>query len=99
VHARYRSRTEIISQILDAANGGCSSKTKIMSRALLSYKQVMGYVKFLTEKDLLEYNKETQTFKTTEKGLRFLHLYSEIGDMIEKLPSLASQQQQQKVWT
>jgi predicted transcriptional regulator len=27
---RYRSRTDIISEILDAANGGSATKTKIM---------------------------------------------------------------------
>ena len=33
-----RSRTEIVSEVLEAANGG-ASKTKIMYKALLSYKQ------------------------------------------------------------
>jgi predicted transcriptional regulator len=35
-----RSRTEIVSSILDAANGGGASKTKIMYTAFLSYNQL-----------------------------------------------------------
>jgi predicted transcriptional regulator len=33
---KYRSRTEIVAMILDAANGG-ATKTKIMYKAFLSY--------------------------------------------------------------
>lgn len=37
---RYRSRTDIISEILDAANGGNATKTKIMYRAYLSFRKL-----------------------------------------------------------
>jgi predicted transcriptional regulator len=36
---KYRSRTEIVAMILEAANGG-ATKTKIMYRAFLSYEQL-----------------------------------------------------------
>ncbi|HEY6658310.1 MAG TPA: winged helix-turn-helix domain-containing protein, partial [Nitrososphaeraceae archaeon] len=36
---KYRSRTEIVSNILDAANGG-TTKTKIMYKAFISYNQL-----------------------------------------------------------
>ena len=48
----------------------------------------------LTEKDLLRYNEDTRTFKTTEKGLRFLDIYNRISDMI-KAPLPPPPQQQQ----
>jgi predicted transcriptional regulator len=32
--------------------------------------------------DLLSYDKDTRTFKTTEKGLRFLNTYYRIDDAI-----------------
>ena len=38
---KYRSRTEIVSNILEAANGGVT-KTKIMYKAFLSYNQLQG---------------------------------------------------------
>jgi predicted transcriptional regulator len=82
---RYRSRTDIISQILEAANGGDATKTKMMYKAFLSYSQMKEYLTILTDNDLLRYDQETHTFKTTEKGLRFLEIYNQIGDVIKAL--------------
>ena len=87
---RYRSRTEIISVILDAANGG-ATKTKIMYHAFLSYAQMKEYLRVLTENNLLNYNVDTQTFKTTEKGLRFLDIYNQMDGMIKAPPAQPSQ--------
>ena len=39
---KNRSRTEIVSNILEAANGGVT-KTKIMYKAFLSYNQLKEY--------------------------------------------------------
>ncbi len=41
------------------------------------------YVAILTGKDLLSYDEATQTFKTTEKGLRFLVAYNHMDSMIK----------------
>jgi predicted transcriptional regulator len=90
---KYRSRIDIISQILEVANGGGVTKTKIMYKALLSYAQMKEYLMVLTERDLLSYEGDTQTFKTTEKGLRFLDIYNRIGDMLNE-----QQQPQQQIW-
>jgi predicted transcriptional regulator len=73
-----RNRIEIISQILEIANGGVNSKTKIMARANLSYLQLKNYLVILSEKDLLRYDFYTRSFKTTEKGLRFLTVYGQL---------------------
>jgi predicted transcriptional regulator len=43
---KYRSRTEIVGNILDAANGG-ATKTKIMYKAFLSYVQLKEYLSVL----------------------------------------------------
>ena len=40
----YRSRIEIISQILESANGGGVRKSKIMYKALLDYDQLKEYL-------------------------------------------------------
>ncbi|MFL6498277.1 MAG: winged helix-turn-helix domain-containing protein [Nitrososphaera sp.] len=82
-YRKYRDRIDRMSQILDAANGGNITKTKIMYKALLSYDQMKEYVAILTEEDLLCYDKDTQTFKTTEKGLRFLVAYNQMDSMIK----------------
>ena len=80
----YRSRVDIVSQILDAANGGRVTKTNIMYKTFLGYNQVKQQLAILTEKDLLRYDEDTRTFKTTEKGLRFLQIYNLIADMIKE---------------
>ncbi|MDP9015207.1 MAG: winged helix-turn-helix domain-containing protein [Thermoproteota archaeon] len=73
-----RNRIEIICHILQVANGGVTKKIKIMYKANLSYAQLKEYMIILTERDLLRYDLDTQTFKTTEKGLRLLEVYNQI---------------------
>ena len=77
-----RSRTEIVSNILDAANGGVT-KTKIMYKAYLSYNQLREYLSVLIENNLIEYIDGTQTYKTTEKGLHFLKMYNEMAELLQ----------------
>lgn len=81
---RYRSRIDIIGQILEAANGGNATKTKITYKALIGYDQLKENLAALTEKDLIRYDKNTQTFKTTERGLRFLQIYNQLDNMIKE---------------
>ena len=80
---KYRSRTEIVSNILDAANGG-ATKTKIMYKAFLSYVQLKEYLSVLIENALLEYIDGTHKFKTTEKGLNFLKMHNKIGKLLQQ---------------
>ena len=64
-----------------AANGG-AKKTKIMYKAYLSYAQLKEYLTVLLQNDLLEYDDETQLFRTTEKGLRLLQMYNQFDEMM-----------------
>jgi predicted transcriptional regulator len=41
-----------------------------------------GYLSILVENGLLEYVEGELKFKTTEKGLRFIRTYSDIGEMV-----------------
>lgn len=79
----YRSRTDIISEILDAANGGGATRTKIMYSAFLSHSQMKEYLIVLTQNNLLSYDLNTRTFKTTEKGRRFLEAYEQMDSMMK----------------
>jgi predicted transcriptional regulator len=78
---KYRSRTEIVAMILDAANGG-ATKTKIMYKAFLSYAQLREYLSVLIENNLIEYIEGSQTYKTTEKGLNFLKMHNQIEELL-----------------
>jgi len=79
---KYRSRTEIVSSILEAANGG-ATKTRIMYKAFLSYAQLKEYLSVLIENNLLEYLEGLQSYKTTEKGLNLLKMHNEIGELLQ----------------
>ncbi|HZA64121.1 MAG TPA: winged helix-turn-helix domain-containing protein [Nitrososphaeraceae archaeon] len=98
-----RSSIDIVSHVLEAANGG-ASKNKIMHRALLSYNQMKEYVNFLTQKGLLvhEYHQqqgEVQMYRTTEKGLRFLAAYNQLDDIIkEEVERQVSVSPQLQMW-
>ncbi len=78
----HRSRTDITAQILEAANGGIT-QTKLMYKALLNHAQMKEYLMVLTQSGLLSHELDTRTFKTTEKGLRFLYTYNQMDDMIK----------------
>ncbi|TBR11039.1 MAG: DUF4364 family protein [Candidatus Nitrosotenuis sp.] len=78
---KYRSRTEIVEMILEAARIG-ATKTKIMYKAYLSYTQVKEYLSFLLENDLVKYEEGSQVYRITEKGLHFLQVYGEISDLV-----------------
>ena len=78
---KYRSRTEIVSMILESANGG-ATKTKMMYNAFLSYNQLREYLSVLVENNLIEYLEGTKTFKTTEKGLNFLKMHNEMAELL-----------------
>jgi len=78
---KYRSRTDIISMILQAAMHG-ATKTRLMYSAYLSYSQVQEYIHFTMERRLISFEEESQQYKLTEQGLRFLRVYDEISDIV-----------------
>jgi predicted transcriptional regulator len=79
---KNRGRTELLATMLEAAKGK-ASKTKIMYSAFLSYQQLKEYLDILIENNLIEYLEGTQTYKTTEKGLSFLKMNNEIGELLQ----------------
>jgi predicted transcriptional regulator len=36
------------------------------------------------DRQLIQFSKQGQTYKTTDKGLHFLHIYTTLNDMIDK---------------
>jgi predicted transcriptional regulator len=83
------TRLDIVSQILEVVNSGGSeggdgaTKNRLMYEVSLSHAQLNEYVMILTERDLLHYDRQTHTFRITEKGLRFLKTYKQMYDMIK----------------
>src|SRR5918995_4840984 len=80
-YMKYRSRTELVAMILEAANGG-ATKTKIMYSAFLSYNQLKDYLSILIQNNLLEYLEGARIFRTTEKGLNLLKIHNEMTELL-----------------
>ena len=78
---KYRSRTDIIAMILQAAMHG-ATKTRLMYSAYLSYAQVQEYLAYLTHTKLNSFEEGSQEYKLTEQGLRFLRVYDEISEIV-----------------
>jgi predicted transcriptional regulator len=77
---KHRSRTELTSNILEAANGG-ATKTKIMYKAFLSYAQLKEYLVMLIQNDLVVQDIEG-IYRTTSKGIRFLETSRQLGGLL-----------------
>ena len=77
---KYRSKSDIVGLLLDAANGGGATKTKLMYRAYLSFNQLREYLTFLIENGLIDYEGH-QTYRTTEKDIQVLQLQNRIEEI------------------
>jgi predicted transcriptional regulator len=78
---KYRSRSDIIGLLLNAANGGRATKTKLMYSAFISFNQLREYLSLLVENGLIQYEQGMHTYRTTEKGMRLLNLQNKIDEV------------------
>ena len=78
---KYRSRSDIVGLLLDAANGGGATKTKLMYKAYLSFNQLREYLSLLVENGLIEYEEGLRTYRTTEKGIRLLQIQTTMDEI------------------
>jgi predicted transcriptional regulator len=70
-----RTRTDIIARIIEVAKERPVTKTRIAYDCFLSYDLLNEYLKTLTMRDLLKFNKRDKTYIATKRGLRYLDLY------------------------
>jgi predicted transcriptional regulator len=85
---KYRSRTDIANQILEAATGG-ATKTRIMYKAYLSYAQLKEYLTMLTDNGLLDYVEGERQFRTTQKGTQFIKACNSLGQLTAAAPRIS----------
>jgi predicted transcriptional regulator len=74
---RYRSRNDIISELLTLALEG-TTKTKLMYGAFLSYRQIQEYLPLLLENGFMVFDGTDQKYHTEQKGKDFLDTYKRI---------------------
>jgi predicted transcriptional regulator len=87
-----RNRTEMVSQILETVHdhdgynddGEGITQTEIMYGLYLSSGSLREYLIALTVHGLLIYDSSMRRYHITEKGVRFLELYSKLGDMMKE---------------
>jgi predicted transcriptional regulator len=78
---KYRSRSEIVGVLLDAANGGGATKIKLIYNAFISFNQLRDYLLLLGENGLIRYEEGRHTYRTTEKGMCLLQLQNKIDEV------------------
>jgi len=70
---------DVIAMILEALN--CERGRFIVTR-FLSPDQLHNYLTILQENNMLVYEEEKQIYKTTNKGVCFLQIYNQVGELV-----------------
>lgn len=86
-----KDRSHSISTVLELLNGRTLRQSNIVQKSGLTHKQVKKYVTLLTKCNLVYYNEQDLTYKTTAKGLHYLNLQNK---MIELLPLASAKSEQ-----
>jgi predicted transcriptional regulator len=81
---RHRSRSEIISSILEVTNGNKVRTTEIQFKTYLSYNILKEYLVHLLQSDLIEYIEGERAFKTTPKAMHALMTYNRMDELFIK---------------
>jgi len=72
----YRSRFDIIADVLNIANGR-AKKTQIMYQANLNYRLLGRYLGLLRRACLVRFERSERRYVLTSKGVEFLERYGE----------------------
>lgn len=57
-------------------------RDRILLNRFLSPDQLQNYLTVLQENRMLVYEEEKQTYMTTDKGMYFLQIYNQVGDLV-----------------
>jgi len=57
-------------------------RDRILLNRFLSPDQLQNYLMVLQENRMLVYEEEKQTYRTTDKGMYFLQIYNQVGDLV-----------------
>lgn len=71
-----RSRENIIAEIIRATLPG-ATKTKIMFKAGLNFKQLGGYIDFLCTNEFLFHDVPSRSYRATSKGIAYVEKYDQ----------------------
>ena len=73
---KRRSSEEIVADILRSTESSVS-KTKIMYKAALNYRQLNKYLELLTKEGLLRHDLHSRLYRSSEKGTLYVERFEE----------------------
>jgi predicted transcriptional regulator len=82
MHNRYRSKIDVITFVLNTANGNGVKQLEILSKANVT-QITQGVLFILLEFNLIEYMQNQRTYKTTKKGIRFIDAYCQMKNLVQ----------------
>jgi predicted transcriptional regulator len=94
---KTRGSTEIIGLILQAVEREALTRSKIMYKAILNFKQVTDYTAFLTEEGLLTYQGEERKYAITDRGRQFLILFKETNKLLNSYGDMTANNEEQNL--
>ena len=94
---KTRGSTEIIGLILQAVERESLTRSKIMYKAILNFKQVTDYTAFLKEEGLLTYLEQERKYAITDRGRQFLTLFKETNKLLNSYDDIISNNEQQNL--
>ncbi|MHB2036620.1 MAG: winged helix-turn-helix domain-containing protein [Nitrososphaerales archaeon] len=86
VELKYRSRGEIVSNILRVVSSSKATKTRLMYGAYLSYTQIEEYLDYVLQQELISRISDTNLYQLTEKGMQYLNLSDEMSQLVAPIP-------------
>jgi len=81
-----RSKEDIIAEVIRSAGAG-ASKTRIMYRASLNFKQLNEYIEFLCSNGFLLHDVSSGAYRATSKGNAYVKKYEEYAKARETAKS------------
>jgi predicted transcriptional regulator len=78
MQSHYRDKFDIITSILDIANGDEVKQVKILVKANIPHNVFKEFLFLLHQNGLIEYTQSQRTYRTTTKGLHFLSIVNEM---------------------
>ena len=83
--------------ILQAVEREALTRSKIIYKAILNFKQVTDYTAILTEEGLLTYLAQDRKYAITDRGRQFLTLFKETNKLLTTYGVMAANNEEQNL--
>ena len=83
--------------ILQAVEREALTRSKIMYKAILNFKQVTDYTAFLREEGLLTYLEQNRKYAITDRGRQFLTLFKETNKLLTTYGDMVPNNEEQNL--